>query len=278
MRLAEGLLDKQKNCKDSLNRVINLIENLKDSCLLEDGAREDIVKMHDVVRDVGIWIASSSEDGCKSLVRSRIGLNKIPIVELSNSPKRVSFMNNEIIRLPNCVVQCLETSTLLLQGNLPLYTIPKRFLQGFEALRVLNMSGTHIHSMPLSLLQLGELCALLLGGCSNLEELPPLEGLNRLQVLDLSTTCIRELPRGIENLSNLKQLNLSHTHHLKTIQAGIISQLSCLEVLDRTLSGYRFSVKRDHVQEEMACFESGYISPVSYWRESHISALKIFPG
>ena len=184
-----------------------------------------------VVRDVGIWIASSSKDGYKFLVRSGIGLNKIPVVELSNSPKRVLFMNNEIRRRPDCVVQCLETSTLLLQGNLPLDTVLERFLQGFEALRVLNMSGTRIHSMPLSLLQLGELRALLLGGCLNLEELPSLERLNRLQVFNLiSTTRIRELPRGIENLSNLKQLNLSHTHHLKTIQAGIISQLSCLEV------------------------------------------------
>jgi disease resistance protein RPS2 len=57
--LAEGLLDEQENYEDSFNRVIALIENLKDSCLLEDGAREDTVKMHDVVRDVAIWIASS---------------------------------------------------------------------------------------------------------------------------------------------------------------------------------------------------------------------------
>ncbi|KAE8125649.1 hypothetical protein FH972_020429 [Carpinus fangiana] len=50
--LAEGLQDEQENFEDSFNRVINLIEILKDSCLLEDGAHEDTVKMHDVVRDV----------------------------------------------------------------------------------------------------------------------------------------------------------------------------------------------------------------------------------
>ena len=38
---------------------------------MEDGVREDTVKMHDVVRDVAIWIASSSEDGCKSLCSFR---------------------------------------------------------------------------------------------------------------------------------------------------------------------------------------------------------------
>ncbi|XP_062169188.1 disease resistance protein At4g27190-like [Alnus glutinosa] len=253
--LAEGLLDEQENYENSFNRVIDLIENLKDSCLLEDGAREDTVKMHDVVRDVAIWIASSSEDGCKSLVRSGIGLREMFVVELSdNSPKRVSFMNNKIRRLPDCVVQCSEASTLLLQGNCLIGSVPERFLQGFEALKVLNLSETSIRSMPLSLLQLGELRALLLGGCHHLEELPSLEGLSRLQVLDLSTTRIKELPRGMKNLSNLKQLNLSSTHSLQTIQAGIISRLSCLEVLDLTHSRYYFSVKRD-VREEMASFE-----------------------
>jgi disease resistance protein RPS2 len=251
--LAEGLVVEEENYEDSFNRVIVLIENMKDSCLLEEGAREDTVKMHDVVRDVAIWIASF-EDGYKSLVHSGIGLTEMSVDKLSYSLKRVSFMNNKIIRLPDCVVQCSEASTLLLQGNRPLDKVPERFLQGFEALRVLNMSGTRIHSMPLSLLQLGELRALLLGGCFFLEELPSLEGLSRLQVLDLSATRIRELPRGMGNLSNLKQLILSNTYCLKTIQVGIISRLSCLEVLDLTHSGYCFSVKRD-AQEKMACFE-----------------------
>ncbi|KAG7955999.1 hypothetical protein I3843_11G102600 [Carya illinoinensis] len=231
--LAEGLIDEHENSEYSVNRGIALIENLKDSCLLEDGAREGTVKMHDVVRDVAIWIASSSEDGHKSLVRSGIGLNKISAIELSNSLKRVSFMNNEITRLPDCVIECAEASTLPLQG--------------FEALRVLNISGSRIQSLPLSLLQLGDLRALLLRDCFYLEELPPLEGLSRLQVLDLTATRIRELPRGMENLCNLRQLNLSRTHYLETIQAGIISRLSFLEILDMTLSGYHLSVKEARI-------------------------------
>jgi disease resistance protein RPS2 len=231
--LAEGLLDEQENYEDSFHGAINLIEILKDSCLLNDGAREDTVKMHDVVRDVAIWIASSSEDGCKSLICSGIGLSEMSVVELSdNSLKIISFMNNKIVRLPDCVVQCSDASTLLLQGNHYLDIVPKKFLQGFEALKVLNMGVTQIHSILLSPLQLGELRVLLLEGCNNLEELPPLEGLSRLQVLDLSAISIRELPRGMENLYNLKQLALSHTYYLEPIQAKIISRLSCLEVLD----------------------------------------------
>jgi disease resistance protein RPS2 len=187
---------------------------------------------------------------------SIVRMGEISVVELSdNSLKRVSFINNKIVRLPNCVVQCSNASTLLLQGNPDLDIVPEKFLQGFEALKILNIGGTHnIHSLPLSLLQLGELRALLLKGCVGLKELPSLEELSRLQVLDLSDTGIIKLPKGMENLNNLRQLNLSGTQNLKSIQAGIISWLSCLEVLDVANSSYSFSIKRN-VQNQMACFE-----------------------
>ncbi|KAL4645124.1 hypothetical protein ACB092_02G213700 [Castanea dentata] len=252
--LAEGLIDEQQNYVDSVNKGIALIENLKDSCLLEDGTDADSVKMHDVVRDVAIWITSSFEDGHKSFVRSGTGLSKMSVGEFSNSFKRVSFMCNKITRLPDCVIQCSEASTLLLQGNWLLETVPERFLQGFEVLRVLNLGETCIRSLPLSLLQLGDLRALILRSCFSLEELPPLGGLSRLQILDLTATRIREIPRGMEDLSNLRQLGLSHTGRLKTIQTGIISRLSCLEFLDTTRSKFRFRMKGEE-QDGQATFD-----------------------
>ncbi|XP_075668705.1 disease resistance protein At4g27190-like isoform X3 [Castanea sativa] len=248
---AEGLIDEQQNYVDSVNRGIALIENLKDSCLLEDGSKKGTVKMHDVVRDVAIWITSSFEDGCKSLVRSGIGLTEISVGEFSNSNslKRISFMNNEITRLPTCMIRCPKTSTLLLQHNPLLVTVPERFLQGFEVLKVLNLTGTRIRSLPLSLFQLGDLRALILRNCFSLEELPPLGGLSKLQMLNLCATRIKELPCGMEKLSNLRQLDLSHTDSLKTIQTGIFSRLSCLEVLDMTESAYNFLVKGEEGDE-----------------------------
>uniref|UniRef100_A0A2N9F1A8 NB-ARC domain-containing protein n=1 Tax=Fagus sylvatica TaxID=28930 RepID=A0A2N9F1A8_FAGSY len=206
--------------------------------------KEGTVKMHDLVRDVAIWISESSEDGCKSLVRSGIKLSEISVQDLSklnsNSRQRVSFMDNKITRLPDSVIQCSESSSLLLQHNLALEMVPVRFLQGFIALRLLNLGNTRIQSLPPSLLQLGDLRALLLRNCSSLGELPPLGGFSRLQMLNLGGTGIRELPRGLENLCNLKLLDLSDTENLKTIQAGIISRLSCLEDLQLKNSAYHF--------------------------------------
>ncbi|KAG6666587.1 disease resistance protein At4g27190-like isoform X2 [Carya illinoinensis] len=252
----EGLIDERENYEDFFSRGIALIENLKDSCLLEDGSGEGTVKMHDVVRDVSIWIASTcSEDGSEFLVRSGNGLKEISATELSNSLRRVSFMNNDLERLPDdSVIQCSEASTLLLQGNRRLDRVPARFLEGFGALRLLNISGTRIKSFPDSLLQLDNIRALLLSNCQDLEELPPLERLSRLQVLDLSLTGIRELPRGLEQLSNLRHLNLGKTRRLKVVQAGVISKLSSLEVLDLSNSCYIWKVK-GAVQEKQACFE-----------------------
>ncbi|KAG7994072.1 hypothetical protein I3843_01G037500 [Carya illinoinensis] len=254
--LAEGLIDERGDYEVFYSRGISLIENLKDACLLEEGSRKGTVKMHDVVRDVSIWIASTcSEDGSKSLVRAGNGLKEIDATELSNSLKRVSFMNNDLERLPDdSVIRCSEASTLLLQNNPRLDLIPEIFLERFKALRLLNISGTCIKSFPDSLLQLVNIRALLLSNCEDLEELPSLERLSRLQMLDLSWTGIGELPRGLEQLSNLRHLNLAETYKLEVVKAGVISKLSRLEVLDMSVSGYIWKEK-GAVQEEEACFE-----------------------
>ncbi|KAM3741658.1 hypothetical protein ACB098_07G012800 [Castanea mollissima] len=251
---AEGLIDVGQNWAN-MDEGISLIENLKDSCLLEEGRRREYVKMHDVVRDVAIWISSSSEDGCKSLVRSGIGLSEISAEEFSNSNSldRVSFMRNNITRLPDCMIQCSKASTLLLQYNNALDTVPEKFLQGFEALKVFDLSGTSIRSLPHSLLQLRDLRVLLLRGCRNLKELPSLGTLTKLRELDLESTSIANLPRGIENLSELRILNLAYTEKLKSIQPRIISKLSCLESLSVLESGFRFRLKGE--EDGQATFE-----------------------
>ncbi|KAL4613914.1 hypothetical protein ACB092_07G016700 [Castanea dentata] len=251
---AEGLIDVGQNWAN-MDEGISLIENLKDSCLLEEGGRRETVKMHDVVRDVAIWISSSSEDGCKSLVRSGIGLSEISAEEFSNSNSldRVSFMHNNITRLPDCMIQCSKASTLLLQDNYALDTVPEKFLQGFEALKVLDLSETSIRSLPHFPLQLRDLRVLLLCYCRNLEELPSLGTLTKLRELDLGRTCIANLPRGIENLSELRILNLESTEELKSIQPGIISKLSCLESLSMLRSGFRFHLKGE--EDGQATFE-----------------------
>ncbi|KAK9279862.1 hypothetical protein L1049_013544 [Liquidambar formosana] len=169
-------------------------------------------------------------------------------------------MNNKITTLPDCVIKYSNTyTTLLLQGNQPLEKVPERFLLGFQALEVLNMSGTSIKSLPLSPTQLGELRALVLRQCS-IKELTPLEGLKKLQVLNLSGTPIKELPEVMKELSNLRQLDLSFTSYLVSIPAGIVSRWSGLEVLDIRQSAFQWGVKGEvgkgrATVEELGCLK-----------------------
>ena len=44
-------------------------------------------------------------------------------------------------------------------------------------------------------------------------------------------------------LKNLRELNLSRTHHLEDIEAGTLSGLSSLEALDMSSSAYKWDVK-----------------------------------
>nr|GMC46966.1 disease resistance protein At4g27190-like [Ipomoea batatas] len=75
--VAEGLIDEQQNFEQLQNEVVRIVDYLKDSCLLERGHRLNHVKMHDVVRDVGVWIAKSLEEGCKAINKAGISGTQI---------------------------------------------------------------------------------------------------------------------------------------------------------------------------------------------------------
>ncbi|XP_019175885.1 PREDICTED: disease resistance protein At4g27190-like [Ipomoea nil] len=221
----QGLIDEQQDFEQQQNEVLHIVDYLKDSCLLERGHRVNHVKMHDVVRDVGVWIAKSLEEGCKAIIKAGISGTQISqqLFNFSGGVKRVSFMASNIEFLPNCNIQCAEASTLFLQGNQTLLEVPNTFLQGFQMLRILDLSDTKIKFLPHSLLQLGELRALLLENCCELFELPSMATLGMLQVLNCSRSAITKLPEDFEKLTNLRQFDLSYTYKLRTISSEKVS-------------------------------------------------------
>nr|GMD52790.1 disease resistance protein At4g27190-like [Ipomoea batatas] len=253
--VAEGLIDEQQNFEQQQNEVLSIVDYLKDSCLLERGQRRsDFVKMHDVVRDVGVWI-SKYEEGCKAI--NKVGISGVQISQqlfnCSERVKRVSFMESDIEILPNCNIQCAEASTLFLQGNRRLLEVPNTFLQGFQMLRILDLSDTKIKFLPHSLLQLGELRALFLQNCHELLELPSLATLGMLQVLNCSGSAITKLPEDFEKLTNLRRLDLSRTSKLGKISSEKLSYLCNLEFLNMKGSAIKWGMRK--VNDEYVPFD-----------------------
>ncbi|XP_049410497.1 disease resistance protein At4g27190-like [Solanum stenotomum] len=219
---AEEFLGEHDTYEEVYNRGITMIESLKDACLLETH-NLDSVKMHDVVRDVAIWIAKSFGVEHNSVFQDGIGI--------SSSVKRISFVSNKIQRLPDNVTECPETTTLLLQDNNRLLEIPHEFFLAFPALRVLNLSETGITSLPSSINSLYQLHALILKNCHWLTELPPINNLRNLLLLDCDNTRLHHLPQGMDKLTNLRLLYLPATD-LEGIGREFFLNLSSIEMLN----------------------------------------------
>ncbi|XP_077214013.1 putative disease resistance protein At4g27220 [Tasmannia lanceolata] len=214
------------NFEEAWNRINTLVEKLKDSCLLLDGDYKGCVKMHDVVRDVAISIASRTEHGF--LVKVGVELTEWP--ENLDECKRLSLMGTSMGVLPE-PPNCPRLSTLLLQQMNGLEEIPNIFIEGMKALVVLDLSNTEISSLPPSLPYLENLKTLCLDGCMRLDDISLLGGLVKLEVLSLRETEIKELPKEIGQLSNLKVLDLTWCDALTMVAPNVISRLSKLEEL-----------------------------------------------
>ncbi|KAK1261222.1 Disease resistance protein [Acorus gramineus] len=229
--MAEGLIDESDDLEVLFNRGFAVVKNLIDSCMLERGDEEEEVKMHDVVRDVAIWIASSSEPEFETFARPGTGLTNFPKESMKESLRRVSLMNNKIEKLPpDRLMTNSKLLSFLLQGN-PLRDIPEELFVGLRALRVLNLSSTRLKKLPLSLGSLGDLRALFLGNCEYLTELPHLGELKKLLVLDVRNTGIRELPHSLRSLGDLRALFLAGCDYLEKLpHLGEFKKLAVLDL------------------------------------------------
>ncbi|XP_016721689.1 disease resistance protein At4g27190 [Gossypium hirsutum] len=209
------------------DRGHTILNKLIDNSMLEK-ARDD-VKMHDVMRDTALYIKSS---GPRFMVKSGIGLKELPTKqEWGEDLEKISIMMNNVSEIPPYLSpNCKVLSTLLLQKNESLQSIPESFFQHMHRLSILDLSYTNIEQLPNSVLNLEKLKALVLRGCYNLRYVPSLEKLEALRKLDLRRTAVEKVPEGLEMLSNLTYLNLC-TQSLKKLPVAIIPRLSCLQCL-----------------------------------------------
>ncbi|EOY25816.1 Cc-nbs-lrr resistance protein, putative [Theobroma cacao] len=209
----EGLLDEFDSMRKALLQGYNIIDSLLNACLLEQ-AGEDYVRMHDVIRDMCLWIACEREAVEKRFfVQVGHQLGEAPDVGKWEGVRRMSLMRNQIVNLRSTPT-CPNLRTLFLNKN-TLKVISEGFFKLMPNLRVLNLSDN-----------------------TDLRELP--EGISELvslEYLNLSGTGIEELPVKLKSLTKFKCLDLSSTENLKRIPQQLISSFSILQVYRMVGSG-----------------------------------------
>ncbi|KAG1347291.1 disease resistance protein SUMM2 [Cocos nucifera] len=225
--VGEGLLKGVYALEDVRSRVHFLVEKLKASCLLLPSDKVGCVKLHDVVRDVAVYIASKDDN--HFFVKAGLGVRDWPEGANLEPCKRISLMNNELWALPD-QPNCSKVVTLLLNINPITSGIPSNFFQRMAALSVLDLSDTDIESLPSSLAHLTNLATLRLDRCNKLQDITMVGKLKKLELLGLQKCRISVLPEEIGTLVNLKLLDISNCSSLM-IPSNLLSKLTRLEEL-----------------------------------------------
>ena len=217
--VGEGFLE-TSNCSfdTACTRGRKAITALKKACLLEDSHEtersKESVKLHDMVRDLALWILGLEKttfvvDPSETLTRAKM-------MEKWTHATTISLMSNKISELPEWP-QWQNLQTLLLSGCSNLRQIPSGFFESMSLLTVLDLSGTKIESLP------AEICSL-----------------DNLRYLNLKGTRLKLLPKELGKLTNLRILNLDELYRLERIPKEAISSLSTLQSLTMNYGSYKW--------------------------------------
>ncbi|VYS49639.1 unnamed protein product [Arabidopsis thaliana] len=198
--ICEGFIGEDQVIKRARNKGYAMLGTLTRANLLTKVSR-NYCGMHDVVREMALWIASDfGKQKENYVVQARVGLHEIPKVKDWGAVRRMSLMNNHIEEIPK--VKCSVLTTLFLQSN-----------------QLKNLSGEFIRYMK-------KLVVLDLSYNRDFNKLPEqISGLVSLQFLGLSSTSIEQLPVGLKELKKLTFLDLDCTRRLCSI-SGISRLLS----------------------------------------------------
>ncbi|KAK4275502.1 hypothetical protein QN277_018573 [Acacia crassicarpa] len=216
IRFGKGTLKLDDNIytmEDARKEILITIEKLLDSSLLMHTDKQACVKMHDLVRDVALWVAK--KQGQAILVNRDVVSRMLVKNETLKETKAISLWNLENnFKLSN-QLYCPTLEILLLHSAGGFF----EDLGGIESLKVLaalTFSFQWIHhiwtpiqwSMPQSIVSsLMNLHALCVRGIA-LGDISFLCQLKILEILDLRSSEFDELPAAIVHMKKLKLLDV----------------------------------------------------------------------
>ncbi|CAL5420704.1 unnamed protein product [Camellia sinensis] len=223
LRLFEDI-DRLGEARDQVHALVNI---LKTCCLLLDSDKDECVKMHDVIRDVAIAIASKG--GNVFSIRHGDSLTEWPEKHTCEPCTSISIISGKITELPEGL-RCPKLTLLLLACINDSIKIPNNFFEGMRELRVLNLELISIPLLPSSLQLVSNLHTICLQGCK-LDNITLIGELLNLEILSFRGSSFKVLPEEIGKLANLRLLDLTGCHCLERITPGVISGLVKLEEL-----------------------------------------------
>ncbi|KAL6313617.1 hypothetical protein AAG906_006986 [Vitis piasezkii] len=207
--IGEGFLDEYDNIQEARNQGEEVIKSLQLACLLENGRsqldkKDKYSKMHDVIRDMALWLALKNGKKNKFVVKN--GVESIREVEKWKETQRISLWNTNIEELreppyfPNMETFLASCEFIL--------SFPNRFFTNMPIIRVLDLSNNYkLMKLPV---EIGNLVT--------------------LQYLNLSDTKIKYLPVELKNLKKLRCLILNDMYFLKSLPSQMVSSLSSLQL------------------------------------------------
>ncbi|CAN8257905.1 unnamed protein product [Cochlearia groenlandica] len=206
----EEIIDVRKDRDEGVNQGYVIINNLVSvGMLLNDG--ENVI-MHNVIRQMALWIASRFGDHKENfVVRSGSGLHQMPEVEDSSAVRRMSLQDSAIGDI-SVTQNFSNLETLILRRNQSL-RISCDFFRLMSKLRVLDLSRNPY-----------------------LYKLPEMSKLVSLRYLDLYGTSLESIPTNLGDLIQLRYLKLGGVKTYPSI-INLISSLVNLETLDMQFIG-----------------------------------------
>ncbi|KAK9944575.1 hypothetical protein M0R45_010136 [Rubus argutus] len=222
-----GLFNNIESMEEGRNRVETLVDILKSCFLLLDSNKKGCIRMHDVVRDVALYIASEGKEGFSA--RCEVELKDWPKTNGGSKQYTCSTLINN---------QTHQHTALLLLSCMDDLSLepPSTIFKGMGDLKVLGIRSTIVRSILPSLPRLRNLQTLCLEHCNfNNDDVKKLNivigKLRTLMILSFRGSCIEQLPDKVKNLSKLRLLDLTGCSGLKIISPGVISSLTQLEEL-----------------------------------------------
>ncbi|KAG5555992.1 hypothetical protein RHGRI_006580 [Rhododendron griersonianum] len=229
--LGLSLFDGINEMEKVRRRVLVLVDDLKSNYLLLDGKDDEFVKVHDVVRDMGLSIAID-----KFALVSHGAISQWPKKATPEHYTAISVISDQIEELPEeLTYRNLEFLMLRCQK---LEKLLPNFFEGMGKLKVLELRG---FCGILTLQSLRNLTSLSLEGFGGmLDNVSVMGDLQNLETLSFRDSGIEEVPKEIGKLIQLRLLDLRGTRSLTRIQPGVIAGLVDLEELYLWGSNYSY--------------------------------------